>query len=276
MKDEDKTREQLIAEISALRKKIRALESLNSNRKQSQAALRESEERYRNLFDNISDFIFTHDLKGCFLTINRGAAQTLGYTPEELIGRPISDFMLPKYCKEFFDEYLPEVKKKGFSNGVTEYVAKDGKSHYIEYRNVLVKPEGQEPYVSGIGRDITDRILSRREVHQLEQQLQQDQKMEAIGTLAGGIAHDFNNLLMGILGNTSLMLLEMDEGHPQFERLKIIEQHVKLGADLTKQLLGFARGGKYEAKPTDVNELVKMSLEMFGRTKKEITIHTKL
>ena len=158
---------------------------------------------------------------------------------------------------------------------MTQYLAKDGKKHYIEYRSLMVKQEGQEPYVSGIGRDITDRILSQGEVKKLERQLQQAQKMEAIGTSAGGIAHDFNNLLMGILGNTSLMLLDMDENHPQYERLKVIERHVRLGADLTKQLLGFARGGKYEAKPTDLNELVKKSVGMFGRTKKEITIHTK-
>jgi CheY-like chemotaxis protein len=71
------------------------------------------------------------------------------------------------------------------------------------------------------------------------------------------------------------MTLDIDEEHPQYERLKSIEQHVRLGADLTKQLLGFARGGKYEANTTDVNKLVRNSSEMFGRTKKEISIHSK-
>jgi len=275
MKDTDKTKAQLLEELTALRKEIRALQSLAGSHKESQNALRESDKRYRSLFDNIRDFIYTHDLEGRFLTINRSAAQTIGYTPRELIGLPISDLMLAEHRRAFLDEYLPQIKEQGFFNGVTQYLAKDGKKHYIEYRSLMVKQEGQEPYVSGIGRDITDRILSQGEVKKLERQLQQAQKMEAIGTLAGGIAHDFNNLLMGILGNTSLMLLDMDENHPQYERLKVIERHVRLGADLTKQLLGFARGGKYEAKPTDLNELVKKSVGMFGRTKKEITIHTK-
>jgi CheY-like chemotaxis protein len=97
--------------------------------------------------------------------------------------------------------------------------------------------------------------------------------MEAIGTLAGGIAHDFNNLLMGVLGYTSLMLLDSDQQSTNHERLKSIEHLVESGADLTKQLLGFARGGKYEVKPTDINELVRRTSEIFGRTKKEITIH---
>ena len=258
-----------------LEQRIKALKEEASEFKRAEEALRESEEKYRNLFDIVSDFIYTHDLEGRFLTINRGAAKTLGYTPEDFNGRPISDFMLPEFHQAFYDEYLPQIKKQGSLNGVTEYVAKDGTKHYIEYRSILVRQKGQELCVSGTGRDITDRILGRREVHKLEQQLQQAQKMKAIGTLAGGIAHDFNNLLMGILGNTSLMLLDMDSNNPQYERLKTIEEHVRLGADLTKQLVGFARGGKYEAKPTDINKLIAKSLEMFGRTKKELTIHSK-
>jgi nitrogen-specific signal transduction histidine kinase/ActR/RegA family two-component response regulator len=120
----------------------------------------------------------------------------------------------------------------------------------------------------GVIRDVTEK-------ERLEQQLQQAQRMEAIGTLAGGVAHDFNNLLMGIQGNASLILLDKDVQNPHYERLKNIETYVKNGADLTKQLLGFARGGKYEVKPTDLNDLVKKSSEMFLRTKKEISIYPK-
>jgi len=99
--------------------------------------------------------------------------------------------------------------------------------------------------------------------------------MEAIGILAGGIAHNFNNVLMGIQGNTSLILLGKTSDHPDYERLSNIEQGVLSGAELTKQLLGFARGGRYEVLPTDLNELIKSQNRMFGRTKKEITIHGK-
>jgi two-component system, cell cycle sensor histidine kinase and response regulator CckA len=124
------------------------------------------------------------------------------------------------------------------------------------------------PAMQGVVMDVTEKEL-------LEKQLQQAQKMEAIGTLAGGIAHDFNNLLMAMQGNTSLMLLDVDSSHPHYEKLKNIEQYVRRGAALTKQLLGFARGGKYEVRPTDLNELMMMSAKMFGRTKKEITIQSK-
>jgi nitrogen-specific signal transduction histidine kinase len=124
-------------------------------------------------------------------------------------------------------------------------------------------------------RDITERKRAEEERRKLEEHLQRIEKLESIGTLAGGIAHDFNNLLMGIQGYASLMLLDIDTSHPHYERLKRMEQLVGSGADLTKQLLGFARGGRYEVKATDMNDIVEKTSSMFGRTKKEITIHRK-
>ena len=124
----------------------------------------------------------------------------------------------------------------------------------------------------------TGSVVNLRDVSEqkrLEAQIQQVQKMEAIGTLAGGIAHDYNNLLMGILGNTSLMSLDIDSRHQHYEKLMNIEKYVQSGADLTKQLLGFAKGGKYEVKTIDINDLIEQSSEMFSRTKKEIRIHRK-
>lgn len=110
----------------------------------------------------------------------------------------------------------------------------------------------------------------------MEQQLQQTQKFEAIGTLAGGIAHDFNNLLMGIQGRASLISTDIETTPSHFEHIQAIDAYIRSATDLTRQLLGFARGGKYEVKPTDINILVKHSGKMFGRTKKEIQIHIKL
>jgi len=123
-------------------------------------------------------------------------------------------------------------------------------------------------------KEIIERKRAEEESARLETQLRHAQKMEAIGTLAGGVAHDFNNLLMAILGNVTLMLLETDIRHPHYKKLKSTEECVKSAANLTNQLLGFARGGKFEVKLTDFNELVKNTTEMFARTKKEITLHT--
>jgi PAS domain S-box-containing protein len=131
--------------------------------------------------------------------------------------------------------------------------------------------EDEKQQVTGIvviSRDIT-------EYKQLHEQLLQSQKMEAIGTLAGGIAHDFNNLMMGIQGRTSMMLLDIDKNHPHNEHLKGIEEHIKSASNLTRQLLGFARGGKYEVKPVDLNAIIKEKNRMFGRMQKEIKIQEK-
>jgi len=109
------------------------------------------------------------------------------------------------------------------------------------------------------------------EQKKLEEKLQQAKKMEAIGTLAGGIAHDFNNLLMGIQGNISLMLLDIQEGNSHFEEVRSIERCVDSAAKLTKQLLGFARGGKYVIKATSLNDLIEKLTRMFRRTHKNIS-----
>ncbi len=121
-------------------------------------------------------------------------------------------------------------------------------------------------------QEMQTEIAERKE---LESQLWQAQKMEALGNLAGGVAHDFNNLLMAIQGRAAIMLSHKDASHPDFVHLDEIENYVQKAADLTKQLLGFARGGKYEVKSTDINELIKESARLFERTKKEITIHSK-
>ncbi len=109
------------------------------------------------------------------------------------------------------------------------------------------------------------------EQKKLEEKLQQAKKMEAIGTLAGGIAHDFNNLLMGIQGNISLMLLDIQDGTAHFEEVRSIERCVDSAAKLTKQLLGFARGGKYVIKATSLNDLIGKLTRMFRRTHKNIS-----
>jgi len=98
-------------------------------------------------------------------------------------------------------------------------------------------------------------------------------KMEAVGTLAGGIAHDFNNLLMGIQGLATLMRRDLEPDHSHYKKLLQIEEQVRSGAELTQQLLGFAREGQYEVKLINLADLLKRTAAMFGRTKKEITIH---
>jgi len=132
------------------------------------------------------------------------------------------------------------------------------------------------PIVDEKGKTIIIILKDVSERKRMEVQLLQAQKMEAIATLAGGIAHDFNNLLMVIQGYVSLMLLEIGSSHPHYEMLKNIEKNVQSGSKLTSQLLGYARKGKYEVKPLQLNSLIEETSEAFGRARKEITIHREL
>lgn len=127
-------------------------------------------------------------------------------------------------------------------------------------------------------KDMLEDLVEKRTraLQEANERFWRAQKMEALGTLAGGLAHDFNNLLMGILGRVSLMQADKGLAHPNVEHLKDVESYVKNATDLTKQLLGFARGGKYEVKPTDLNVLISEQQYMFGRTQKDIAIDTEL
>jgi len=125
-------------------------------------------------------------------------------------------------------------------------------------------------------RDVTERRRAEEERKKLEVQLQAAQKMEAIGTLAGGIAHDFNNILMGIQGNASLLEIRLEGGHPGREKVKNIEKYVESGTHLSRQLLGFARRGKYNVKASDLNDIIEKTASMFARTRKEIRVHRQL
>jgi two-component system cell cycle sensor histidine kinase/response regulator CckA len=118
----------------------------------------------------------------------------------------------------------------------------------------------------------TERVQATENQKKLEIRMARAEKVEAIGTLAGGIAHDFNNLMMGIQGSVSLMLADLDRTHPHHEYLTNIEKQIRSGTRLTSQLLGYARKGRYDIRPINLNLLVEELAQTFGRTRKDITI----
>jgi PAS domain S-box-containing protein len=151
-----------------LEQRCKTLEKKFAKRKQSEEALLELEKRYLHLFNNISDLIMIHDIEGYLLNVNPAVSKLSGYPFEELIGRPISNFIIPEFQSLFQDEYLKEINKQGHSEGVVIFQAKDGNEHYVEYRNVLVTPDGRKQYISGLGRDITDRVHAERALRESE------------------------------------------------------------------------------------------------------------
>ncbi len=249
-----------------------------TDRKRAEDALRESEEKYRSIFETTLEGIYQTNPQGCYLRVNPAFALMLGYaSPEDLIGS-ITDIGTQVYVnpdrRSEFKQHLSEHDR--VENFEALLYRKDGTTMWGLYNAVTVRNEnGDILYFTGGMIDVTERKRVEEEKRILEERLQHADKMESIGTLAGGIAHDFNNLLMGIQGYASLMLLDLDSSNPHYERLKRIEEQVQSGANLTRQLLGFARGGRYEVKPADMNDIIEKTSSMFGRTKKEINIHRK-
>jgi PAS domain S-box-containing protein len=238
-----------------------------THRIEAKKALQSSEEKYRLLVENANDAIFIVQ-EGQIKFANQMAKQMGNELGVDLSRVPFSNYIHPADRDLVLERHKGRLKGENLPDTYAfRLIGQDDQVIWIELNAVQINWHGK-PATLNFLRDIT---LQRK----LEKQLQLSQKMEAVGTLAGGVAHDFNNLLMGIQGRTSLMLLETDPIHPQFEHLKEIENYIKRAAKLTKQLLGFARGGKYEVKPTDMNDLVEKSSQMFGRTKKEITIYKK-
>jgi len=237
---------------------------------QSSEALQESEERYRDLVENSVTGFYQVEENGKFLLTNQRLAEMLGYdSSREFMAD--NENITPLYVHpETRPKILEEINEKGFVQGrEVEFKTKDEKIIWVKISTRIKTDKAGAVIYDGIIEDITER-------KQLETQLQHAQRMESIGTLAGGIAHDFNNLLMAVQGNVSLILAHSNITHPHYDKVKSIEKLVKSGAKLTGQLLGYARKGKYEAKPINFNQIVEETANTFASARKEIQIHKAL
>ncbi len=238
-----------------------------TDRKKAEDDLRQSEERFRDMARLLPETVFEADLNGTLTFVNEPSFDRFGFTRNDMEkGLSLTEVLAPddrERARANFQKII-----RGESSGLNEYVAqkKDKTRFPVMVHTSPIFKEGKTVGFRGFLIDISEKKA-------MENQLLRAQKLEAIGTLAGGIAHDFNNLLMGILGNISLMLMHIDPGHPFHERLKNMEEYVQKGSDLTRQLLGFARGGKYEVRTTHLGKFAARSAEVFGRTRKEISIH---
>jgi PAS domain S-box-containing protein len=229
-----------------------------TERKRAEEALRESEERYRDLVENAHDIIFSHDLEGKFTSVNRAGEQITGYTHEECLSLNIADTIAPEHVNRARDMRTKKLAGEKVTAYEVDLLAKDGKRIAVEVNTKLILQDGVPVGVQGIARDVTDRKL-------LEDQLRQSQKMEAIGQLAGGVAHDFNNLLTAINGYSGLALQKMDDNHPLRGYLEEIKKAGDRAANLTRQLLAFGRKQILQPLPISLNDVVTDMNKMLRR-----------
>ena len=249
-----------------------------SLRVEMESALRESEERYRSVVENSSDGIMIIGEGSRIIYANALLARIFGHPLRFIEGSRLEQYLDNDNVAYLMKNAPAEKPATGNEplDDVFQIVRRDGEQRQVKIRTNQFTDSGGSCKTVAQVFDITDQLRMEEEKKQLEDQFLHAQKLEAIGTLAGGIAHDFNNLLMGIQGRLSMMRMQMDTGDPNTDNIGAIETIVVSAANLTRQLLGFARKGQYEIKPVSINDLIEKSTQMFIRTRKEIHLQTYL
>ncbi|MGE0083612.1 MAG: response regulator [Desulfococcaceae bacterium] len=228
----------------------------------SDRALRESERKYREIFENVFDFWFTHDLDGNIMESNLPFKQGWGYENTDVTSMNIRDMLAPRYADRF-TSYMDRILHDGKYGGITCCLTRDGTERMLDFRVALIRDEKGRPFsVRGTARDVTERIQFEKEKADLEKQIRQSQKMQAIGTLAGGIAHDFNNILFPIIGYTEMVLERIAGDDPSRNDLEEVLRAANRAADMVRQILSFARQTEEEWKPMQIHPVIREALKL--------------
>jgi two-component system, cell cycle sensor histidine kinase and response regulator CckA len=242
-----------------------------TKRKQAEEALRESEEKYRTILESMGEAYFEVDLEGNFTFFNDALPLSLGYSKEELKGMNNRDYMPPETAKEIYNLFNEIYKTgrpiRGYSY---EVIRKDGAERFHELVASLMRDGNGKPIgFRGISHDITERKQAEEGKRKLEAQLNQAQKMEAIGILAGGVAHDFNNLLTSIIGYAELALMDLGKNSRVNQSLDEILKAGHRAAGLTRQLLAFSRKELIRPEVLNFNSLIMNFEKMLRRLIRE-------
>ena len=237
-----------------------------TERKRAGEALRESEERYRALFDRSLECVFLLDFEGRLLDANQAALDLLGYRHEDIAALTLAS-VLTEDQLPLARQRVEEVRATGYQQNRSEYRVrrKDGGFVFVEIQSSLMYREGKPFAIQGIGRDITERKRAEEENARLQAQLHHAQRMESIGRLAGGVAHDFNNLLTVINGYSRLLLGKLKAGDPLRDGLEQIQRAGERAAGLTQQLLAFSRKQVLQPRALDLNRVVEEMRPMLER-----------
>jgi len=220
-----------------------------TDRKRTEAALRNSEESHRSLVDGVRDVIFALSPGGEVTSLNPAFEEMTGFPPADWVGRPFEAFVHPDDVPLALDLFGRVLQGEPRPTIQFRILTKAGTYRVAEFSATAQRRDGRLTGILGIGRDVTERLG-------LEQQLRQAQKMEAVGRLAGGIAHDFNNILTAITGHADLLLEDLGHHDPRRTDVDEIRRSAERAAGLTRQLLAFSRQQVLQPKVVDLNALV--------------------
>lgn len=246
-----------------------------SRLKSAEAAAQRTEKKYQSLLESIEEGYFEVNLNGRIVFVSPTMCRITGLPQEALVGKKYRSFVSRKMARRLKRIFLGIYRSGRHAVRSDLIFTTPGRAMIVEVSASLITGDKGEPLgYRGLIRDITDRRRYERNQKRLERQLEEAQRLEAVGTLAGGIAHNFNNILMAMQGNISLLLLKSDPEDAMVEKLQNLEQCIHDGAGLTRQLLDFARSRKSSVEPENLNDLIIKTSRMFGRAKREITMDT--
>jgi len=232
--------------------------------------LRRERNRIQNYLDIAGVILVVIDSEQNVSLINKKGCEILGYEDHEIVGRNWIDLCIPEEKREFVGRIHADLLKGKIEleeYAENEVLTKDGEKRIIAWHNTVLRDK--ECRITGTlssGEDITERKKAEQIKEKLEQQLFQSQKMDSIGRLAGGIAHDFNNILTGIMGCAELLKMQYpDVTTSEGEAAEVILKGAEKAADLTRQLLGFARGSAYNPVPLNINNVIKDTMNVWEK-----------
>ena len=239
-----------------------------TERKQAEEALEESEKRFRSLFEDVPNIaVQGYDRQRRVVFWNTASEGLYGFSREEALGRPLEELIIPPEMRPGVIDAINSWLNQGLAIPAGELVLqkKGGQPVNVFSSHVMQLNIHGEPEMYCIDIDLTERKRSEAERDKLQAQLLQSQKMELVGSLAGGVAHDFNNMLQTILGYSDLALAQVESASPVHDGLLEIRKAAMRSADLTRQLLAFARKQAVSPKILDLNDTVAGMLKMLQR-----------
>ena len=257
----------LEAKMLELEQANRRLEQDVARRRQMEITLRESEDRFRSFVENANDIVYALTPAGVFTYVSPNWTELLGHAVSDVVGKSFGTFVHPEDISVCLAA-MERAKATGRKQAGIEYRVrhKNGAWRWQMTNGSFVRDAaGTHCAYLGIARDITDRKQAEIERERMQTQLTQAQKMESVGRLAGGVAHDFNNMLGAILGHAELALENMPVDHPLHADLMEILKATRRSADLTRQLLAFARKQTIAPRVLDLNQTVEGMLQMLRR-----------